>query len=672
MKPFHSIGTKVLIAFSILTVLLIGSGGANLWAVQRLSSTSNMVGKELAPLADAAMETQLQLAHAGEALESYGSSGMPTDKVQVIKSLDLAEFYARVILEGGENETGTYIAATDPDIRASAEANLEALAAFKTATMARAESTNPGKSSRAYTKAFKAFRKAAQATEAVIHERMDAGLAELGAVQKAAVTITLAVTGIIIAMVVLLYVFTNRTVIARIHSLAETLGALGKDEKNVALPKWKSNDELGLLRAAVADFKVAIEERARLAAEGQATLANLAAKEAEARRNAEDLAKREREADANAQALAMRQEQSIAMNAELSEVVQRVSAGELNARLKTDWDDHELDELSRVVNQLISTIDTVFSEANHVIAAIAEADLTQEFNQEFRGDFGKFQKAVAATITRLSEMITRISSSGKEVLGGSDDLSVVAQALATQNEEQARALSEIVAALDQVSATVTANAESARSARNDAGQANELADAGSAVIADTMTAVRQIAESSAEIVGFVNAIEDIAFQTNLLALNASVEAARAGEAGKGFAVVAAEVRALAQKTSQEADHIKNIISKSEANVSHGVKLVENTRQQIEHIQGAISALRERIGEVDTASSDQAASIREVVSSVNQIDQAVNEGTHRATQCQQASQSLNDEARTLEAVVATFQLPGERRQDRGDETVMAAE
>jgi methyl-accepting chemotaxis protein len=77
--------------------------------------------------------------------------------------------------------------------------------------------------------------------------------------------------------------------------------------------------------------------------------------------------------------------------------------------------------------------------------------------------------------------------------------------------------------------------------------------------------------SSRKISDIIGMIDEIARQTNLKALNAAVEAARAGDAGRGFAVVASEVRSLAQRSSQAAKDIKDLITNSNVQVKEGAR-----------------------------------------------------------------------------------------------------
>ena len=92
--------------------------------------------------------------------------------------------------------------------------------------------------------------------------------------------------------------------------------------------------------------------------------------------------------------------------------------------------------------------------------------------------------------------------------------------------------------MEEISSTVKKNAENAQAATQSAASTRDVASRGGQVVAEAVTAMAKIEESSRKIADIIGVIDEIARQTNLLALNAAVEAARAGDAGRGFAVVA--------------------------------------------------------------------------------------------------------------------------------------
>ncbi|EEK7631186.1 hypothetical protein UL18_21915, partial [Salmonella enterica subsp. enterica serovar Newport] len=114
--------------------------------------------------------------------------------------------------------------------------------------------------------------------------------------------------------------------------------------------------------------------------------------------------------------------------------------------------------------------------------------------------------------------------------------------------------------MEELSSTLTQNAENAQQANQVAVDVRNIALQENEVVHEIVSTINDISESSRQVEDIISVIDGIAFQNNILALNAAVEAARAGDRGRGFAVVAGEVRELAQRAGNAAKEIQNLIT----------------------------------------------------------------------------------------------------------------
>ena len=156
-----------------------------------------------------------------------------------------------------------------------------------------------------------------------------------------------------------------------------------------------------------------------------------------------------------------------------------------------------------------------------------------------------------------------------QVTTGSEQVASASQSLAQGSTEQASALEQITASIDEIADRTKVNAAQANDANTLVHEAKSGAVRGNAQMGEMIEAMHEINSASENISKIIKVIDDIAFQTNILALNAAVEAARAGEHGKGFAVVAEEVRSLAGKSAQAASETAELIEDSISKGSKG-------------------------------------------------------------------------------------------------------
>ncbi|HEF4728214.1 TPA: hypothetical protein SAO08_005896, partial [Burkholderia multivorans] len=227
--------------------------------------------------------------------------------------------------------------------------------------------------------------------------------------------------------------------------------------------------------------------------------------------------------------------------------------------------------------------------------------------------------------------------------------------LSQRTEEQAAALQQTAASMEQLTATVKQNADHALEAQACADDAREIATRGATVVGEVIGTMGEIDQSSQKVADIIGTIEGIAFQTNILALNAAVEAARAGEQGRGFAVVAGEVRTLAQRSASAAKEIRTLIGESVERVANGSRLVGVAGETMRDIQQAIARVAGIMTEIAAASNEQRDGIEQVNRAVSQMDQVSQQNAALVEQAAAAAASLEEQAEGLRRAVGAFRV-----------------
>jgi methyl-accepting chemotaxis protein len=143
---------------------------------------------------------------------------------------------------------------------------------------------------------------------------------------------------------------------------------------------------------------------------------------------------------------------------------------------------------------------------------------------------------------------------------------------------------------------------------------------------------------------------------SILALNAAVEAARAGEAGRGFAVVAAEVRSLAQRSSQASREIKALIQTSVEQVHGGSAVVGRARETINRVVSDTGRVGQLIGEIANGAREQSQGVELVGHTAQELDRSTQSNAALVEQTASACEDLRARAGELAQRVAQFRLP----------------
>jgi methyl-accepting chemotaxis protein len=296
-------------------------------------------------------------------------------------------------------------------------------------------------------------------------------------------------------------------------------------------------------------------------------------------------------------------------------------------------------------------------EAARLAAHVAEGDLRQPIALA-PGDATSMMARLRTMQTALVQVVAEVRHNADSVATASTQIAQGNADLSGRTEEQATALEQTAASMEQLGSTVSRNAEQAREASRLALDAAAIAGRGGEAVGAVVLTMQGIEHSAQRIAEISAVIDAIALQTNILALNAAVEAARAGEEGRGFAVVASEVRALAHRAGAAAREIKTLIETSVERVAEGSANVERAGRTISEAVDAVRRVATMIGEISTASSEQSAGVAQVGAAVSQMDQTTQRNAALVEESAAAADSLRQQAEQLVRAVSRFRLPDE--------------
>ncbi len=290
-------------------------------------------------------------------------------------------------------------------------------------------------------------------------------------------------------------------------------------------------------------------------------------------------------------------------------------------------------------------------------------DTAAQVNKSSEGQKVAADKS-SLTIHELLDSMKQVSEAAEgqmaEVRNATErvgEMGVTGAKVADVAGEQGVVVTKVAASVDAIAKAVDDMNKAVERATEHGTASLAAAEEGSNSVAATVDGMKAISESSEQISEIIGVITDIAEQTNLLALNAAIEAARAGAHGKGFAVVADEVGKLAQRSSEAAKEITQLIKDSTARVTEGTLLTDSSRQALGKIDESGKVNMEAINEISGVSgmlAESSKQVQELMGGLNELAQniaqmAMEQGPRREA-AEAALKSLQEQSAAISGLV----------------------
>jgi len=315
------------------------------------------------------------------------------------------------------------------------------------------------------------------------------------------------------------------------------------------------------------------------------------------------------------------QTKDLKLYGEIMIVCEKLSDGYTNDEVVERSSNEKLNYIAKTINQTVDKIDHSLHKVRDILNEYENNNFKNSIDTSlFRG--GELQNLLIS-LNNLQEGMTKSIAQGYRIglvlRHESSLLKDEAIQLSNSTQSQAVAIEETAAAVEQISANISGNTDTALKMSNHSKDLRDSAQKSLNLLDSTAQAMENIDLSTKAVEAATEDIAKIAFQTNILSLNAAVEAATAGEVGKGFAVVAQEVRNLANRSAQNAKAIDDLISKLKEQTKIGTEVSNKMQEEYSDLNNKITDTLSLVDNIVHASKEQNIGIAQINDSIQNID-----------------------------------------------------
>ncbi|WED23979.1 methyl-accepting chemotaxis protein [Vibrio sp. JC009] len=337
--------------------------------------------------------------------------------------------------------------------------------------------------------------------------------------------------------------------------------------------------------------------------------------------------------------------------------------------------------ISSVISRnIIAPLNKITRTMSHIAE---NKDLTASMESRGTDELSVMATAFNTMNENVKQVVSSISQNTVSLASQAEELATISDHIQLGISKQKQRTNEVTRNIENLSASADTVSESADVVLESAQKSSESVSDGKQHIQDNIVAMDEITQQvneavstshsleqcSGEIDKILEVIQQIADQTNLLALNASIEAARAGEHGRGFSVVADEVRTLATQTKESTENILKVMSSLQQDIARtsgvmvqckektvmGMECARACDESLSSIENTITVLTATAKEIHDSTSHQREQAHEIFSNMESIAEIAEQTDHGSQQTNTSTSTLNQMVQDLNALTQSFKF-----------------